>query len=54
MYAMMHTSVVHYLCGCRIVAITPAFQAGKGGSIPLTRSIRLRLRATPGWIRFQG
>jgi hypothetical protein len=26
------------ICGRRIVAITPAFQAGDGGSIPLARS----------------
>lgn len=31
------------ISGCRIVVITPASQAGDGGSIPLTRSILLAL-----------
>jgi len=36
-------------CGCRIMAITSAFQADDVGSIPITRSI---IKQTPNWAFF--
>lgn len=34
---------IHLICGCRITASIPAFQAGDGGSTPLSRSNGMNL-----------
>ena len=37
-FFLIQILILNPICGRRIVAITPAFQAGDGGSIPLARS----------------